>query len=157
MAFTVDLTENDGVALPWDGLNKHFVMQKTVDFSVAANHLASAATMGLFDIPGGVLVEEVIVEVEVCPDADSDDINIGSFTTAGVAVAAEGFGDHFTILGGSVAGTYVRDVAGQTYSITDGTVGFVRATDWALGITNDDAHELDAGTLRFIAICKDLR
>ena len=157
MAFTVDLTEDVGVAMPFDGAGKHFVVQKTVDFSVAANHLANDETMGLFPIPAGVLVEEVIVEVVTCPDADSNDIDIGSYTTAGVAIAATGFGDHFAILGGSVAGTYVRDVAGQTYSLTDGTAGFVRATDWALGFNNDDADELDAGVLRFIAICKDLR
>jgi hypothetical protein len=156
MAFTVDLTEDVGVAMPFDGAGKHFVVQKTVDFSVAANHVANAETMGLFPIPAGVLVEEVIVEVVHLPDTDCDDINIGSYTTAGVAIDATGFGDHFTIYA-SGTGAYVRDVSGQTYSLVDGTAGFVRATDWALGFLNDDTHELDHGILRFIAICKDLR
>ena len=156
MAFTVDLTGDVGIALPWDGGNKHFVIQKTVDFSVTANNLANTATMGLFTIPGGVLVEEVIIRVDHLSDADSDDINIGSYSTAGVAVDATGFGDHFTHYQTGQDG-FCRDVAGQTYSLTDGTAGFVRATDWTLGIANDDTHTLDHGILTFIAICKDLR
>lgn len=154
MAFTVDLTEDVGVVMPFSGHDKHFVMSKEVDFSV--NDLSNAETMGIFPVPAGVLVREVIVEIVELPDSDTDDINIGSFSTAGVAVDATGFGDHFTIYASGL-GAYVRDVAGQTYSMVDGTAGFVRGTDWAIGITNDDTHAIDAGVLRFIAICEDLR
>ena len=160
MAFTVDLTENEGVALPWDGLNKHFVIKKTVDFGVAANNLAHDCHMALMPIPGGVLVEEVILLITENADSDCDALDVGSFEEDGTAIVADGFIDGATIYtttGTVAAPVYVRDVAGETYSITDGTVGFVRATDWVLGCENDDDHTIDNGIITFIAICKDLR
>jgi len=156
MAFTVDLTTDEGISLPWSGHDKHFVLKKTVDFSVAANKLTTDRYMALFDIPGGVLVTEVIVKVTTNADSDCDDLNVGSFEADATPIIADGFIDGGTVYA-STAPAYLRDPAGETYSINNGTVGFVRATDWVLGCENQDAHDLVKGVFTFIAICEDLR
>jgi hypothetical protein len=152
MAFTKDLTENDGYAPPVDGLNKKFVMKRRVDFTVAANQLANAQTMGLFNVPAGVLVEETLMNV-VTPDADITDVDIGSFTTAGVAVVADGFVDGATLAAAGV----VRDLAGETYSRQDGTAGYSSTSNWKIGFTNNDAQTINEAVVDFFALCVDLR
>lgn len=159
MAFTVDLTGDVGVALPWDGLNKHFVLKKTVDFSEAANHLANAEIMALMPIPAGVLVREVIAKITTSADSDTTTFEVGSFTTAEVAIQEHGFLYAQNPYQATVP-AYVRDTAVDThavYALTDGTAGYVGASDWILGFTNTDAQELDNGVIEFMVVCIDLR
>ena len=153
MAFTKDLTTTDGYAVPVDGVvGKEFQMNRRVDFSVAANQLAQNEIVALFKVPAGVLVEEVIPYVET-PDTDVTDVDIGGFTTAGVAIVADGFIDGGTL---AAAGA-VRDFAGETYSRQDGTAGFCSTSNWIIGLTNKDADTLNGAVVNFVAICKDLR
>ena len=157
MAFTVDLTENVGVAMPFDGHDRFFVVKKTVDFSV--HNLANAEIMGLFAIPAGVLVREVLVKVITSADSDTTTFDIGSFTIAEVAIDADGFQYNQNPYQATVP-VYVRDPAKDTnaaYAINDGTAGFVYTSDWILGFTNTDAQTLDHGVIEFIAVCIDLR
>lgn len=149
MAFTVDKTSGDGYALPRDGQGKTFVLEKEVDFSLAANQLAQTEIMALFKIPADVLVQEVLMEV-LTADTDVTDVDIGSFTTAEVAVAADGFVD-----GGTLASLgYVRDVSGETYSPP---TGYISTGDWIVGLTNNDANAINEAKVRFLAVCLDLR
>lgn len=152
MAFTVDLTSAEGTTVPVDGINKCFVMRRTVDFTKTANQLAQTATMALFDIPAYILVREVYMVVTTA-DADVSDVDIGTFSTAGVAVSADGFID-----GATIASTGIkRDVAGETYSINDGTAGYVAAAAWSVGLTNNDADTINGAVITFCAECVDLR
>ncbi len=153
MAFTKDPTASDGYAVPVDGVvGKQFQMNRRVDFRLSANQLAQNEIMALFKVPTGVLVEEVIPYVETA-DADVTDFDIGSFTTAGVAVAADGFLD-----GASLASAgAVRDLAGETYSRQDGTAGYCSTSNWIIGLTNKDADTLNGAVVNFVAVCRDLR
>ena len=152
MAFTVDLTENEGVAISVDSINRHFSMTRDVDFTETANQLIQTATMGLFLVPAFVLIEEVMILV-LTADADITDVDIGRYSTAGVAAAADAFVD-----GATLANTgLVRDLAGETYSRTDGTAGYMGQADWAIGLINNDAQTLNEAKIRFIALGVDLR
>ena len=152
MAFDIDLTTAEKAAVPVDGLGKVFVMKKEVDFSVAANHLANAKSMGLMLVPAGVLVLEVIMRVKT-PDTDVTDVDIGSYTAAGVAVAADGFQDGATLASAGI----VRDVTGETYSLQTGTAGYSSTDAWAIGILNNDADTINEAVVEFIALCVDCR
>lgn len=157
MAFTVDLTEDVGVAMPFSGHGKHFVVKKTVDFS--ENNLTTNQIIALFPIPADVLVREVLVKVIESADSDTTTYDIGSFTTAEVAIDADAFQYAQNPYQGTVP-AYVRDTAVDTnaaYAITDGTAGFVYTDDWILGFTNTDTQTLDNGVLEIIAVCIDLR
>lgn len=159
MAFTVDLTEDVGVALPWSGRDKHFVIKKEVDFSVAANNLTTNQIMALMTIPGGVLVREVVVKITTSADSDTTTYDIGTFSTAAVAIDAHGFHYAQNPYSATVP-AYVRDTAVDTHAIyapTDGTAGFVQADDWVLGFTNTDTQTLDNGVIEFMVECIDLR
>ena len=152
MAFKVNLCTNESPALPWDGRNKHFVMKKRVDFTQAANQLAQNEIMALFDVPAGVLVEEVLMNV-VTADADVSDVDIGSFTTAEAAISADGFMD-----GADISSTGLkRDLAGETYSRQDQAAGYMGTSDWIVGFTNKDADTLNGAVIDFYAVCVDLR
>ncbi len=152
MAFDMDLTSRDGYAEPVDGIVKKFLMKKRVDFTVAANQLANAKKMGLFKVPAYVLVEEVAMVVRTA-DADITDVDIGRFSTAGVAAAVDAFVD-----GASLAVTgLIRDLAGETYSRQDGTAGYMGETDWIIGLTNNDADTINGAVIDFVAFCVDLR
>lgn len=152
MAFTVDLTEGEGTVMPVDGVVKHFVLKREVDFTVTANQLVNTGTMALFDIPAYVLVREVFIVVKTA-DADVTTVDVGSYSTAGVAVAATGFMDDATLATTGIK----RDVAGGTYAITDGTAGYVAAADWAIGLYNADADTINEAVVEFYAECVDLR
>jgi len=153
MAFKVNLCTNQRPALPWDGRNKHFVMKKRVDFTQAANQLATDEIMALFDVPAGVLVEEVLMNV-VTADADIDAVDIGSFTVAEAAISADGFHD-----GTSIAATGLkRDLAGETYSKQDQAAGYMGTSDWIIGFTSKTAAQtLNGAVIDFYAVCVDLR
>lgn len=152
MAFTVDLTDGEGACMPVDGGLKHFVLRRTVDFSDAANSLIATATMGLFDIPAYVSVREVFAIVTDA-DAGVTDIDIGSYSTAGVVNDVDGFMD-----GGDPSSTGIlRDTAGETYSIANGTVGYQAAAAWTIGLINNGAGTLDDAIITFCAECIDLR
>lgn len=154
MAFTIDLTEDVGIVMPFDGHDKHFVIKKVVDFSVYS--LDNAGTIGLIPIPAGVLVREVLMKITTSADSDCTDVNIGKYSTAGVVVSS---GNQFMDAANPYSATvpaYVRDVAGQTYSITDGSAGFVDSADWVIGLSCEDSQSLDNGVIEFYAICVDL-
>ncbi len=150
MAFKVD--KCDSPAMPWDGREKEFLLKKRIDFRLSANQLAQNEIMGIFEIPGNVLVEEVLLNV-ITADADVSDVDVGSFSTAGVAVAADGFIDGADVSTGGVK----RDIADETYSLTNGTGGYVASANWKIGLTNKDAQALDAAVIDVIARCIDLR
>ena len=152
MAFDIDLTANEGAVLPWEGKDKYFVMKKRVDFTESANQLANAKSMGLFDIPAYVLVEEVFMVVRTA-DADITDVDIGRYSTAGVVASVDGFVDGATL----AATGLVRDLAGETYSKQDGTFGYMGTSDWAIGLYNNDAQTIDEAVVDFYAVCMDLR
>jgi len=144
MAFTQDLTQYETVSLPYDGKGKHFVIKKTVDFSDYP--LAQNEILGLCDIPANVLVKNVYAYVS---DTDTSviDIDVGSFTTAGVAVDADGFIDGMT-------------AASKAFSIGAGAYvsagGYVSASAWSIGVTNNDADDLDDAVITFYIECIDL-
>jgi len=152
MAFAKNLTTSEGFSLPVDGLTKDVILRKRVDFTVAANQLAQNEIMALFKIPAFVLVEEVFMVVRTA-DTDITDVDIGSFTTAGVAVAADGFMDGLSL----AAEGLIRDLAGETYSPQDQTAGYMATSDWVVGFTNKDAQTIDGAVVDFFAVCKDLR
>ncbi len=152
MAFDIDLTSRDGYAEPVDGIVKKFLMKKRVDFTVGANQLANAKKMGLFKVPAYALVVEVAMVVRTA-DADVTDVDIGRFSTDGVAAAVDAFVD-----GASLAVTgLIRDLAGETYSRQDGTAGYMAETDWCVGLTNNDADPINGAIVDFYAACVDLR
>ncbi len=152
MAFDIDLTSRESASEPVDGILKKFVMKRRVDFTQTANQLAQTKTVGLFKVPAYVLVEEVFAVVRTA-DADVTDVDLGSFSSAGVAVAADGFID-----GGTLATTGLkRDLAGETYSRQDGTAGYMAETDWCIGLTNNDADPINGAIVDFYAACVDLR
>jgi len=152
MAFTIDLTENESYAKPVDAVDRHFVMHRRVDFTETDNQLANAQTMGLFQVPPYVLVEEVIMVVRTA-DADVTDVDIGRYSTAGVVAAVDAFID-----GGTLATTgEKRDLAGETYSKQDGTAGYMGAAAWTIGLINNDADTINEAIVDFFAICVDLR
>ncbi len=152
MAFAKNLTTSEGFSLPVDGLTKDVVLRKRVDFTAAANQLAQNEIMALFKIPAFVLVEEVFMVVRTA-DTDITDVDIGSFTTAGVAVSADGFMDGLSL----AAEGLIRDLAGETYSPQDQTAGYMGTSDWVVGFTNKDAQTIDGAIVDFFAVCKDLR
>ena len=159
MAFTVDLTEDEGVAMPFDGLNKHFVVKKVVDFSEAANHLTNAQIMALMNIPAGVLVREVILKVTTSADSDTTTFEVGAYTKAAVEIDGHGFIYAKNPYQATVP-AYVRDPDVDThaiYAIADGTAGYVSGSDWVLTCANSDAQELDNGVIEFMVVCIDLR
>ncbi len=149
MAFKVDVS--DSAALPFDGKDKHFILKKRIDFTEAANQLAQNEIMAVFEIPADVLVEEVMLDV-ITADADVSDVDVGSFTTAGVGVAADGFLDGVDI---STTGLK-RDLAGETYSKQDGTAGYRAASAWMVGLTNKDADAVNGAVIDVYAVCQDL-
>jgi hypothetical protein len=108
--------------------------------------------MGLFKVPAGVLVEEVLMRVKT-PDADVTDVDIGAYSTAGVAVSADGFMDGATLANAGI----VRDLAGETYSRQDGTAGYSSTSEWMIGLLNNDADTINEAVVEFIAICVDCR
>lgn len=156
MAFNIDLTENGATGTPGDvpeaGLRKFFTMERTIDFTVTANQLANAQVAAIFTVPAYVLVEEVMILVHTA-DADITDVDVGNYTTAGVATVVDGFID-----GATIATTGLkRDVTGETYSPQSGTVGFMGTTDWVVSLYNNDAQTIDGAILTIIAKCQDLR
>ena len=153
MAFEINLASSENAAVPVDGsIGKNFIMRREVDFTVAANQLAQTKAMGLFKVPAGVLVEEVLMRVKT-PDADVTDVDIGSYSTAGVAVVADGFMDGATLANAGI----VRDLAGETYSRQDGTAGYSSTSEWMIGLLNNDADTINEAVVEFIAICVDCR
>jgi hypothetical protein len=127
-------------------------MKKRVDFTQAANQLAQNEIMALFDVPAGVLVEEVLMNV-VTADADITDVDVGSFDTAEAAIAADGFMD-----GADISSTGLkRDLAGETYSKQDQSAGYMGTADWIIGFTNKDAQALNGAVIDFYAVCVDRR
>ncbi len=152
MAFDVDLTSRESACEPVDGILKKFVMKRRVDFTQTANQLATAKTMGLFQVPAYVLVEEVFMVVRTA-DADITDVDIGRFSAAGVVAAVDAFVDGATI----AATGLVRDLAGETYSRQDGTAGYMGEAAWAIGLTNNDAQTINEAIIDFFAVCVDLR
>ena len=125
MAYDLDLTDNSA-SLAWDGRNKQVVLTKEVDFSVAANQLANTKNMCLFNIPAGVLIDEVLAIVKT---ADAD------ISTTGIK----------------------RDLAGETYSKTNGTAGYYCTVDTDIVVTNNDAQTINGAVVVFVALCTDLR
>ncbi len=152
MAFTVDLTENEGAEISVDSINRHFSMTRDVDFTEAANQLIQTATMGLFLVPAYVLIEEVMLLI-LTADTDITDVDIGRYSTLGVVAAVDAFVDGATL----AATGLVRDLAGETYSRTDGTAGYMGEADWAIGLINNDADAINGAVVRFIALGVDLR
>ena len=152
MAFHVDLTANESYGKPADAVDRHFIMHRRVDFTETANQLAQTETMGLFQVPPYVLVEEVIMIVRTA-DADVSDVDIGRYSTAGVVAAVDAFVDGATI----AATGCIRDLAGETYSKQDGTVGYMGAAAWTIGLINNDADTINEAVIDFFAICLDLR
>lgn len=151
MAYTKDVTTGFTSVLPACARDKLYVLQKYVDFTDTDNALANAETMGIFDIPAGVLVREVGMWV-ITADADISDVDMGSYSTAGVAVGATTFVGSATI----ASTGWKRDVLGQTYSF-DGTAGYISASDWSIGFSNNDAQTINEAKIMFFAICIDLR
>lgn len=152
MAYDLDLTDNSA-SLAWDGRNKQVVLTKEVDFSVAANQLANTKNMCLFNIPAGVLIDEVLAIVKTA-DADISDIDIGIFTASTQAViSVDGFVD-----GADISTTGIkRDLAGETYSKTNGTAGYYCTVDTDIVVTNNDAQTINGAVVVFVALCTDLR
>jgi hypothetical protein len=159
MAFTVDLTGDVGVAMPFDGSNKHFVVKKVVDFSEAANHLTQNQIMGLLTIPGGVLVREVIAKITTSADSDTTTFEVGACGTDESEIDIHGFIYAKNQYQATVP-AYVRDPDVNThaiYALADGTAGHVQAADWVLTFKNTDSEEMDNGVIEFMVICIDLR
>ncbi len=152
MAFDVDNTSRQGYEVQVDGVGKVTAMRCEIDFTVAANQLAQNKTMGLMKVPAGVLVTEVLMRVKTT-DTDVTDVDIGSFTTAGVAVDADGFVDGATLAATGI----VRDLAGEAYSPQDGTAGYSSTSNWIIGLTNNDADTINEAVVVFIANCIDCR
>ncbi len=152
MAFTVDLTAYEDPCVPVDGINRHVCLTRKVDFTETANQLIQTATMGLFLVPAYVLIEEVLILVTTA-DADITDVDIGRYSTAGVVAAVDAFVDGATL----AATGLVRDLAGETYSRTDGTAGYMGEAAWAIGLINNDADTLNGAVVKFIALGVDLR
>ena len=141
MAPTKDFT--GAVCLPTDGVHKHFVMKNTVDFSQSGKALAQNETGGIFDVPAGVMVERVVLNVKT-PQADITDIDVG--IDGGTA---DGFVDGADI-----------STAGYKTDIDEGytpTAGYLSGTDSIIAVKNLDAQTLNAAVIEFIAVCKDLR
>ena len=151
MAFTVDLTTMDGYAEPVDGILKRFVMKRTVDFTVVANQLAQGLFLALFKIPANVLVEEVYFNVTTT-EANVTDVDLGSFSTTGSAVAQTGFQEAVSL----AAAGLIRTLSGKTYSKKDGTAGYFSTGNWVVGLTNDDADTITTAVVDFFADCVNL-
>lgn len=156
MAFNIDLTENGATGTPGDipvsGLNKKFRIDKTVDFSDSDNFLAQTEVAALMTIPAYVHIKEVMILVHTA-DADVSDVDLGPYTTAGVAVDADGFVDGATL----AATGLVRDVGTAAYNQQSGTDGYMGTSDWVLGILNNDADTLNGAIVTFMAVGYDLR
>jgi hypothetical protein len=151
MAFDVDLTGREKAAIPVDGILKNFLMKRSVDFTVVANQVASGKVCALFQVPAYVLVEEVFYDVQTA-EANVTDIDIGSFTTAGVGVAATGFMEAKSL----AALGLIRALSGKTYSRQDGTAGYFSQSPWVIGLTNDDADTIATAVVDFFAVCMNL-
>lgn len=151
MAFDIDQTTYDGYAPAEDGFMKSFIMKRTVDFTVAANALAQTKVMGLFKVPAYVLVREVIMVVKTA-DAQVSDVDIGSYSTAAVAVDADGFHNGSTLASTGI----IRDLS-AAYNLLAGTAGYVSATNWTIGFLNNDADTINDAKIDFFADCVDLR
>jgi hypothetical protein len=151
MAYDIDLTDN-GASLAWDGINRQVVLKKTVDFSVAANNLAQNKVAALFNIPAGVLIEEVLMVVKT-GDAQVSDVHIGIATASTQAtISADGFLNSLSM----VTAGCIRDLAGETYSKQDGTAGYYTLVDCDIILTNVDADTINGAIVDFFAICIDL-
>jgi hypothetical protein len=153
MAIHIDLTSAEGYAVPVDGaVGRTFQMVRHVDFTETANQLAQTEIMALFKVPAGVLVKEVMIYVETA-DADVSDVDIGNASSAGVTISADGFVD-----GATLASTGLkRDLAGETYSLQDGTAGYCSTSDTIIILTNNDADTINGAIVNFIARCEDCR
>ena len=141
MAPTKDFT--GAVCLPTDGVHKHFVMENTVDFSESGKSLAQNETAGIFDVPAGVMVLRVVMNI-VTPDADITDVDVG--IDGGVA---DGFIDGADI---STAGFKTDVDEGYTP-----TAGFLSGTDAIIAVKNMDADTLNGAKIKFRAECVDFR
>jgi hypothetical protein len=149
MAFDVDLTTRENACEPVDGIGKVFLMQKTVDFTVAANQVALNKTLALFKVPAGVVVLEAGYDVTT-QEANVTDVDLGVFSTAGSPVDADGL-----LNGGSLATAgVIRQVGSPAYALP---AGYVSATDEVIALTNNDAYTIATAIVAFYALCMDCR
>lgn len=151
MAISIDLTTKEDGAVPVDGINKHYLMKKTVDFTLAANQLATTLIMALFEVAPKQLIEEVFMVVDTI-DADITTVDLGVATLADVTISENGFMEDLSL---AVAGL-IRDLAGETYSPQDGTVGYYTAAGCKIILTNQDAQTINEAKVTFFAKCLDL-
>ncbi len=141
MAPTKDFT--GAVCIPTDGVHKQYVMKATINFGDSGKSLAQNESAGIFDVPAGVMVERVVLNVKT-PQADITDIDVG--IDGGVA---DGFIDGADI-----------STAGYKTDIDEGytpTAGFLSGSDAIIAVKNMDANTLNAAVIDFFAVCVDLR
>ena len=156
--FTAIQTDSEDFALPWDGLQKVGVLKREVDFSVAANYLATTTIMPLFKIPAYVKVTEVGMRV-ITADTDITTVHLGAYsrnetTLAITEIDADGFGVDMSL----AATGYVAYDVDAVYN-RQGTTGrgYVSISDWYVTIYNADADTINGAKVEFFAIWEDLR
>jgi len=75
MALTIDKTDTNA-GVPWVGIDKVYIMKLNIDFSVSANNLVNAGTLGIFKVPAKTLIKEVYMVVNTV-DADVTEVAKG--------------------------------------------------------------------------------
>ncbi len=129
--------------MPTDGVHKHFVMKNTVDFSESGKSLAQNESAGIFDVPAGVMVERVVMNVKTA-QADISDVDVG--IDGGTA---DGFID-----GADISTTGFKTDIDEGYTPT---AGFLSDSNAIIAVKNMDAQTLNAAKIDFLAVCVDLR
>ncbi len=150
MALTINNLASTGV-IAYNGVGRRWIANNNIDFSVAANNLVNAATMGVLIVPAKTLIEEVYMVVNTV-NAGVTDVDIGVFSLAEVSVSGDGFVDGATI----EAAGLIRDLAGETYSKQDGTFGYYSSAGCIIVLTNNDATSITLADIDFFAECVDL-
>jgi hypothetical protein len=156
--FTAIQTDNDGFALPWDGIQTVGVMKREVDFSVAANYLATTQVMPIFKVPAYVKIREFGMRV-ITADTDVTTVDLGVYTRdestlAITAVDLDGFAVDVSL---ASTGYVAMDVDAVYNPQGSGAKGYVGIVDAYLCIYNSDTDTINGAKVEFFAIWEDLR
>jgi len=151
MAFSVDLTTNQGAALDYQGKGRLFVLRQRVDFTVVANNLAQNEVMAIALIPANTWVLASYMKV-ITADTLVSDVDLGVCTTAAVEVDYDGWIDGGTI---AAAGWVTTTLGVLNFLVNSTGVGYLSTSNAVLSLQNKDAQTIDDAVIDFYTVCAD--
>lgn len=143
---TVEIDNSGGAAIERQGPNSRWVvLYNRVDFSKAANYLATTLSMGVLKVPAGVKIIRAFMNV-LTADTDVTDVDLGI-----EGADEDGFQD-----GATLATTGLKEAITAAYQV-DGVGYSDLVNDQVIALKNNDADTINQAKIDFFAWGIDLR